>query len=359
MKQKSVSVGLLLPTSTIFPISKTYERGVKDALNEQDIEAEFVKEMIGQGSTKDVDNACSNLLNYHEVDVITGIVSNFVLKNVAVKFESGQVPVIISNLGAHTPDISEMPASVFINSANLWQHAWALGDWGVKQIGPKGMYLSSVYDAGYSFSAMFYAGMQNADPDSSWSYSVTPMPPPKSVSDMSVLFPFMEEYEPDFVFATFCGTETTEFLNEFIKRDWHKRTAVLGLPYLLSPFKPVADELTVYTSALKDNDPTYDPAAVFYQLGYQAGQAIAAAFGNEDGNATGHLQQDASLLSVNNQSAGSVRYIGIIKNTIGTGPGIVERQITGTAWAGGLEHERLTGMLNQVATGWMNPYLCV
>jgi hypothetical protein len=98
----------------------------------------------------------------------------------------------------------------------MWQHAWTLGNWGVKTFGNKGMFIGSVYDAAYSFSQMFYEGMMAADSAAQWSFSIPPNPPAGMLSDMSVIFPFLEKYQPDFVFAALIDTVQHYILTQHI-----------------------------------------------------------------------------------------------------------------------------------------------
>lgn len=355
-------IGLLLPTSTIFPIGKDFEKGLKAALGDAAGSITIVKEFIGSGGTKQTEEAINKLFSYDEVDIITGIVSGKVTEYMAPKFLTYGKPFIVSELGEYLPNMSTLNNYIFVNSHHMWQHAWALGNWGVKTFGNKGMFIGSVYDAAYSFSQMFYEGMMAADPEAQWSFSIPPNPPAGMLSDMSVIFPFLEKYQPDFVFAAFCGTEATLFLNEFIKRGWHKKTKLLGLPFLLAPFMPIEGDITIYTTLPSSSKPEMAAKESFYDLGYRAGNLILDAASDID------IHQGL-LSNANNLAIGGTNYImpandvgdvvTIIENKIGANQPIIEQKTIATTSTFSLKDERLGSLIGEINAGWLNPYLCI
>jgi branched-chain amino acid transport system substrate-binding protein len=364
---ENINIGLLLPSSTIFPIGKDFEKGLKEGLKHNpdiNLEVEITKEFIGQGDVKLTENACNKFFNYDEVDLVTGVVSNLAVNSLSDRFKGQQKPLLINNLGGHVPNISQLNEYVFINSAHLWQQAYTLGYFGVKEFGKKGMFIGSVYDAGYSFSHLFYEGMRAADAQSEWSFSVPPMPSPGELSNMDVIFPFLEQYQPDFIFAAFCGAETTLFLNEFINRGWHHKTKVLGLPYLLAPFAPLNDDITIYTTTAFEDAPEVDPAKAFYYLGQQAGETIAKAAVAAT-NAKGlkdEIDKLNTMFNVSQQvdsSSGAKPHTTILKNDIRAGENTFTTRKLIQCDTFGLDAEKIKLLTQSVSAGWNNPYLCI
>lgn len=93
---KEVSVGVLLPSSSIYPIGKQFEKGLKSELNSlEDVQVEFIPEFTGQGEVKQLENAIEKLKSYHYVDLIAGWVSNKGLMEVAEKVK-GETPYFIN-----------------------------------------------------------------------------------------------------------------------------------------------------------------------------------------------------------------------------------------------------------------------
>lgn len=364
---KKIHIGLLLPSSTILPVSKQFEKGFNSSIEHVDqsiFEIEITKEFIGQGGTTQVENAVNKLFSYDAVDIITGVVSNRVVENIAPKFYNNRKPIILNNLGEHVPNTQKLNPFVFINSIHLWRDAYALGHWGVKTWGKKGMFIASVYDAGYSFSQMFYKGMMAASAQAEWSFSVPPMPPPGSLTDMSVIFPFLEQYQPDFIFAVFCGKENTLFLNEFIKRGWHKKTKILGLPYLLCPFAPLIDDVTVYTTQSVTDETIADPYHFFYQLGNQTGDMIYKAT-NADGESIQqkllNAEQAVSVEGLNFSTFNnfSKDTTTIIRHQIKAGSIDIDKKIVENTSTFTPNSMPMANLNAEISAAWLNPYLCI
>lgn len=364
---EKLHIGLLLPSSTILPVSKQFEKGLKSSLENIDqsiFEIEITKEFIGQGGTNQVENSVNKLFSYDGVDVITGVVSNRVIENIAPKFYNNKKPILLNNLGEHVPNTQKLNPYVFINSMHLWRDAFALGYWGVKTWGNKGMFIASVYDAGYSFSQMFHKGMMAASAYAEWSFSVPPMPPPGSLTDMNIIFPFLEKYQPDFIFGVFCGKENTLFLNEFIKRGWHKKTKILGLPYLLCPFEPLIDDVTVYTTQLTADGSIVDPDQSFYQLGQQTGDMIRTATKADGENIYSKLlnaQQTVSIEGLNFSTYNNFvnDFTTIIQNQISAGEKNFDIKIVENTPTFSPINMSMSILNAEISTAWLNPYLCI
>lgn len=359
---KTIQIGLLLPASTIFPISKVFETGLKNGLGTTIEHVELIREFIGQGSIKQTGDAINKLFNYDDVDIITGILSGKVTESVSQKFLTNKKPFVVSELGEYVPNPSALNNYIFINSHHMWQHAWALGNWGVKTFGKKGMFIGGVYDAAYSFSHMFNEGMMAADGEAEWSFSVPPMPPPGKLSDMSVIFPFLDKCQPDFVFATFCGEETTLFLHEFIKRGWHKKTKLLGLPFLLDPFKPLDDDITIYTTLTDSVNPGITAKESFYSLGYMTGIHLAEAI--ESGDIYKGLLSNQHTLSLGKANfmmnpSEEADSVAIVENTIYAHQTGIKQKTIARASTFSLRDEKLGSFIGELNTGWLNPYLCI
>lgn len=361
---KSVSLGLLLPTSSILPVSKDVEKGIKAGFSKyaSGAELEIVKEFIGQGGSKATEEAVSRFFNYHDVEVVSGVISHKVADDVAELFKKRKIPFIVNDLGGHVPHVDKLNDYTYLNSLHLWRHAWAIGKWGVETFGKKGMYISAVYDSGYSFSHLFHEGMMAADATAEWSFSVCPMPPAGTLSDVSVVFPFMEQYQPDFIFATFCGAETTLFLNECIARGWHKRTNIIGLPFITEPFEPLQDDIVVYSTIASQNNIPIPPSRSFYQLGYETGVLLAKAVGR-GGDLNTQLQLEFKGLRSGTEQETLVNdtayEVIVTRNAIKAGAMEKEEAVITTLPGYNMEFQGMKQLTDSINFGWMNPYLCI
>jgi hypothetical protein len=179
---------------------------------------------------------------------------------------------------------------------------------------------------------------------------------------MSIIFPFIEEYKPDFIFAGFCGAETTLFLNEFIKRGFHHKIKVLGLPYLLAPFAPLDEDITIYTTLPFENAPEISSSKVFYHLGQQTGEAISKAI--VKANSKSELRDQMAALDVffnvgeqkNNDVAATIT---IMQNDIKANETTFNSTKLAQWETFGLNTTQMAPLTAGVGSGWYNPYLCI
>lgn len=358
---KEVSIGVLLPSSSIYPIGKQFEKGLKASLAEiEDVTFELIPEFIGQGELRQLENAIEKLKSYHDVDMIAGWVSNKGLMEVSEKVK-GKLPYFINNLGEHAPNPSKIPENVRLNSINLWQQIWSLGHWAVSDLGKNGMVVGALYDMGYSFSMMLDLGMLAASKESKWSFAVCPMPEQSNLSDPNLVLDHVEREMPDFLFAAFCGEESSLFLNEFIKRGLHSKIPLVGTPYLLESFDDeLKEKLTIYTSLAAQLDLTKngiddnwtEPFGAFYQLGKETGICI-----KEELNGGVQVVEKRGALNLQSSSAGIGNRVFIVENTYTGDKEKMTRKVLKEEKTIDVSNEALTKALSQTEATWLNPYL--
>jgi len=365
---KHINIGVLIPNSSIFPVGKSFEKGLKAGLATcagQGVEVELINEFAGQSGSRLLGDIFDRFFNYHEADIVTGIISSRTAEDMAPKFKDKQKTLIINNVGGQIPNINKLNEYVFINSTHMWRHAWSLGNYGVKIIGKRGMYVGSVYDAGYAFSQMFGMGMTTADSQNEWSFAVGPMPEPGKLTDMETILPNIEAYKPDFIFANFCGTETPLFLNEFIKRGLHKDIKVLGLPYLTSPFYGLDADLSITSTQPYLNQADITADQVFYRLGLQTGEMIAAAapYASDGAELQQRLADLKKCMTVT--PSGELSAYGFDDQVMLTENNVVDNGTRLDIKSIGFyetykpETAALRAMFDEMVFGWINPYLCI
>lgn len=370
---KNISIGLLLPSSTILPVSKDFEQGVKRGLKtlttNGDYAIEFMPEFIAEGSKEKTEAAVNKLLTYYNVDVITGIISNRTLQVLSEKLSKTKTPVIINNIGEHLLDARLLQPNVYINSTHVWQQIWSLGYWGVETIGLKGMFMSGIYDSGYSFSHMLQMGMYAANENAAMPFAVAPVSTPGSLADVASTFQYIDQFNPDFIFATFCGEEASIFLKEYVDRGYHKKIPLLGLPFLLQPFDNEGEEITIYTTVTSNTNINESQLNEFAEmadnpfpyLGYETGLLIQEAVTKTENlkdlkqtiaQTTIHSQRGA--INMSSQQAGDGAKVFLIKNTF-NGKNIKRELVKelNTLYA---NNQSLLEALDIPSSGWYNPY---
>ena len=371
----SVSIGLLLPNSTVTPMGKDFEKGLKKALHDlkDSWEIEIIPEFIAEGSRDKVDQAINKCLGYHDVDVVSGILSNKVVGALSEKMEKSNKAFLFSNIGEYVPDLSLIAPSVYLNSDNSWQHIWALGNWGVRQFGPKGMFVGGLYDAGYSFAMMLQMGMKAASEQAVMPFAVAPVASPGAAADVEAVFQHIENFAPDFVFAAFCGDEATSFLGQYIKRGYHKQIPLLGLPFLIQPFSETSEECVVYSAFTAPGEEQVEPVGArpedfsdkqFFNLGYESGLMLKEALKKssskkiKDALAGVTIRSSRGSLSALAGKQGDGSRVFLVKNKLGQAGGAV-REVLEELDTIFVDDPKLKEVLALPSSGWFNPYPAV
>lgn len=375
-KKRKVVIGLLLPSSSIIPLAKDFEKGVmrglKDLYENDQLEVELVPAFIEQGGKDKTLNAINKLLTYDGADIITGLLSNKSIFEVADRFEKTKIPLLANNLGEHLPDTSKYNVNIFLNSLNLWQQVWSLGYWAVKQFGSKGMFVAGLYDAGYSFSAMLQAGMNAADPEAIMPFAVAPVQGAGQLADVVSVFQHIEHFNPDFIFAAFCGEEASLFLDEYVKRGLHKTKPLIGFPYLLQPFKS-DEEIDIYTTIIAGTELKEEglnqlvelSAYPFPLLGYETGKIIADAFINgncndvRDNLCSSDVASERGNLKIDSVLSGENTKVYLVSNKFKGGTEVISRKVKEELVTVRYTDEKIQALLREFSTGWFNPYLGV
>ncbi|MBS1522307.1 MAG: ABC transporter substrate-binding protein [Bacteroidetes bacterium] len=374
---KKITIGVLLTNSTILPMAANFNSGLKHGLNglssENDIEVEIVPEFIGQGSSAQVESAVNKLIGFNDSNIITGIISNSVSQELADKFAKYKRPVIVNNIGEHLPNPGASNDYVFLNSMHSWQQIWSMGKWAVQTFGKKGMLVSGLYDAGYSFPIMLQKGMEAASEDASLPFAIAPVRQYKGLADVASVIPQLIEQNPDFVFATFCGEEASMFLAEYVKHCLHKKIPLLGLPFLLEPFDSNGESIDIYTSVsayktISDTDAgqlsriSLDP---FRQFGIETGLLIKNAVKS---SANGSLQKVLAGIEVDDvrgkldispRTTGNNSKVFVIKNTYAGDKEEVITQLISEVETIGIDDKVVEEINSQPSSGWSNPYMSI
>ncbi len=224
-------------------MSKKFEKGLCDCLDTYapNLNYKIVPEFVGAGGVKEVTVALNKLTGYHDVDLVTGILANKTINEVAQNFKSN-VRYHFGNLGEQLITMDKVGDNVAIYSQDMWKEIYALGTYAIEHISNKGAFASSMYDTGYCFYQMLDLAAKKADSQNHINLYISPMPEAKELSDVNVVLDDIERDQPDWVFAAYCGTEATAFIEEWVKRGLHNRITLLGLPFLLEKLENVTSE---------------------------------------------------------------------------------------------------------------------
>jgi len=279
---QAATIGLLLPNSSILPIGKDFERGVRSGVTNSQ-EVEYIKEFIGNGGVETTQKAIQKLIGFDDANIIAGVINNRVVAKIADTFEKRNNRLIAGNIGECWPNPPLVNVST--HSLNAWQQVWAMAKWAAKEIGPKGMFACGLYDSGYSFMAAMNEGMLASGIETQLPFVVSPAPgfQDGKIAEVHKVIPSIEKENPDFVFAAFCGEEAKLFLEYFVKSGLSKKIPVLSLPYLLQPAE-LLSTITIYTTSIiegSENDINEVSApgewkSNYFSLGKKVGREIAS-----------------------------------------------------------------------------------
>ena len=364
---QTISIGMMTPTSTIRPMGKDYDRAfrksIESTLKNTDFEVEIFTEMIGQGSVQKIEEALDKFFGFHDVDCVTGIMSQAGIQNLTEKFDKKEKPLVCSNLGEHFPLLDSESKCVFQNSIHLWQQAWNLGYYAGSELGSRGSVIAAVYDSGYAFLPAFQFGLLFANPSAFLDIKLLEMPVGGGLSDVKSIFDTVDWDGSDFVFPLFCGEEATIFLKEFKDRGLNEKTQLLGLPFLLERGTEDLSGISVYTSSESYNEQTPDPYCkdVFAMLGNRAGKAIGKAIIKDNGSPKIETLNQVLRSEGNSlyQLCESPRFLGpihILKNTFGSGDSFSTERLKEQEYNIS-EDNQLNELRRGVNSSWINPYL--
>lgn len=372
MATKKLTVGVLLSNSSILPMAKHFSAGLKNGLKglNQEVELEIVPEFIGQGSRELAEAAITKLVGFDDADIITGIVSNKVGIDLSEKIANIKRPFIMNNIGEHLPDPEKFNDYMFLNSIHTWQQLWSIGQWGVQTFGKKGMYVSGLYDCGYSFQSMLSAGMESAAGGVTMPFAIAPTPNPKETGDIAAVFEHIHIYKPDFILATFCGKEAEIFLTQYVEQGLHKTTPLLGLPFLLEPFT-TSEPVEVYTTLSLNRELKQDQldevsevmANPFTQFGFETGLLIAQAVKDQGGKSLQKAIAEAAIetargrVEIEPRSNAMQSRVYLVKNTFNGIKDEISRQLISELETININHQDVQRINSQTSSFWMNPYL--
>jgi hypothetical protein len=202
-------------------------------------------------------------------------------------------------------------------------------------------------------------------------FAIAPIQNYKSLADVASVIPRIIEFEPDFVFATFCGEEAGIFLSEYVKHGLHKRIPLLGLPFLLESSDSIGETIEFYTTISANREISKDEVEQlsefasnpFSQFGLETGLLIKEAVRKSANNnisrslAEVAIESDRGRVEVMPQQAGKESHIFLIRNSFAGDKNQVSRELITELETIDIQNEVVAELNNQPSSGWVNPYL--
>lgn len=388
MHQKQpVRIGFLTPYSSIYPtMTPSIVNGFYCSMPEQYQNMfQFYPEYIRQGGGNSVKDAVQKLIQFDNVDIISGVISYQKAPEIIPLIEKRKKIGFLFDMGEYLPFIQHLSDYLFFNSFQLWQSEYSLGCWAQKEFGDKGAIIMPLYDAGYHLHSAFRQGTISSGSELI-DYHILPYVEAKSQvkGQLGVFFEKFRKEPPSFIHALFCGTEAIDFLVEF-KQSGLSET----IPLIISAHM-ASDELLeqlgnlhikAFSASMWDfnsqNDlnirfkqqytmQTESKANLFALLGYEMGllfHQLIPDFLKRD--------WDSIIRNIRNETIKSPRgdrnffldsnystpIIDIEKIEIDNNR--VRKIVIGQGRSLKYNHGVFNEIHNECITGWQNPYLCV
>lgn len=383
----TIKIGVLTPYSSIYPyMIPSFVNGFYSAIPEQyQAIFQFIPEYIKQGGNKLVAETTQKLIQFNNVDIVSGMVNFKAISSIVPTIERSKKLAFFFDLGEHIPYFEHKSNLVYLNSFQLWQSEYALGYWAHKKFGDKGAVIMPLYDSGYHLQSAFRQGAISAGSDLI-DYLVLKYLEGKSqvTGQIEDVFNKWLKDPPSYIHALFCGTEAIEFFTEFYKSKLKGKiplivSAHMGSDEILSQLSNLNMEF--YSASMWDynsNDElnkkfkssylnqTGNKANIFSLLGYEMGLSFYPMIPEFQKKDWGAIISHLKTSTVNSPRGKRSFFIDSKYST----PEISIEKIklqTNTVHKLVIEQGRSLAYNNEVfdeihrenVTGWQNPYLCV
>lgn len=205
-------IGVLLPTSETYPrMGDNLLAGMQAFFGAQSqFSPAFVTDEVPYGYSGAAARA-NKLAQDDRVDLVVAGVGSKVAPQLRNVFDESGVPYVISNIGASPIPPADLGKFGLHNSLGLWQSSWATGNWAGKNVGKKGVIVTTLADGGYASTYSFQLGMESVGGQVVDTYYIdlTSMTDGESVIDQ------IAAAKPDFVFAMLSGPAGSDFLSDY------------------------------------------------------------------------------------------------------------------------------------------------
>lgn len=387
LQNQPIKIGFLTPYSSIYPaLTPSIINGFYCSMPEQFQNMfYFYPEYIKQGGGNIVKEAVQKMIQFEDVDIISGLVSYKKVPEVAPLIENRKKVAFFFDMGEYIPYTQHISNHLFFNSFQLWQSEYALGLWAEKEFGDKGSVIMPLYDSGYHLHSAFRQGTISGG-SQLIDYHILPYIEGKSqvVGQLDVFFEKFRKDPPSFIHALFCGTEAIEFLTEFYQSGLAGRIPLIISAHMASEellYVVHNLDMKLYSASLWNYNSQDDLNTRFkqqYTMRTGAKADLFSLLGYEMGMLFYQLipdlikrDWDAVIKNMKNETVKSPRgernffldsnYSTPIINIekIELGNNIVRKMVIGQGRSLKYNHEIFAEIHNECITGWQNPYLCV
>jgi len=383
----SIKIGFLGPYSSIYPsMVPSLISGLFAAIPKQFHDMfQIVPEYVGQGGEKEVVDATNKLLQFHQVDIISGFVSYKVLPAIIPYIESRQKLGFFFDTGEYIPYTHHVSDSIFVNSFQMWQSQFALGSWAQNQFGEKGTVITPVYDGGYHLQSAFRQGAAMAGATEMDFITLDYIPEKSQVnSQIQDVFKEIRKNKSSFIHSLFCGNEALEFYNEYYKSGLHNDIPLIVSAHMASDeiLKHVSNwDFKFYSASMwniyskeqanieflkKVNDFAGQKPDLYTLLGYEAGLLFEKLIPEFEKRNWAEVKRRLKTETIEGPRGKRSFFLDsdyatppIHIERIGYYSGTTTKIVIDQGVAMPYNHETYEKIHQENVSGWQNPYLCI
>ncbi|WP_109435710.1 MULTISPECIES: ABC transporter substrate-binding protein [Aquimarina] len=235
-----IKIGFLTPYSSIYPnffphLATGFYLGLGQKPGRR-ADIELIPEFAGSGGIPSVVEATKKLLNFSNVDIISGMISYRSLPDLIPLIDSRKNAIgFFFDMGEMLPTFDYHSPNIFFNSHQLYQSQYALGYWAQKEYKAPGFIITPIYNSGYQLHTSFQAGVRDAGGNTILQ-AVIPYDNnnPHHLNIEDILEKIRKE-APAYVHALFVGPQGNEFLNLWKSKSWTKDIPLLVAENMLYP----------------------------------------------------------------------------------------------------------------------------
>lgn len=386
--KQTIKVGVLSPQSNISPqypysFMNGFRLGIDQnkAIKKQHIE--IVNEPNGYGTPFISKQNAEKLLYENNVDLMVGILGNEVVGQFEDLFSKKQVPFVVCNAGEYFPikTLRDNPF-LFFNTLNLYQSAYASGQYAASGYGKRGFIVTSLYDCGYDSVYSFIRGVETSE----GLVEETLVMKMNEKDFASKAISRIKELNPDYVYVLLSGDTARDFIVQYQNSNIEKQP-LLTTPFVTdNPNRPMlghyADNLECFApwdksagntenkEFCKKYMETYrNEPDMFATLGFETGLMIYQALANAEGNYSGPaISKSLSALKMNSprgefsvdQATGWTKTpLYRIKMGYNSLSSMTVAEVSDEQQPVHAVHDDFAQLDNSVRSGWLNPYLFV
>ena len=356
--------------------------GLNQDPNRSDIQ--LVPEFAGTGSRKVVIDAAKKLLQFSQVDMLSGMINYKLLPDLVPLMGGMGKMGMFYDLGEMMPLFDNALQNSFFNSHQLYQSEYALGYWAQKEFGDTGMVLTPIYNTGFHLHRGFEFGIGDAGGTQLIQSTIPYNPNDPHHLDIDYAFEMIKKEAPAYVHAIFVGPQGNEFLAKWKSYAWTRDIPLVVAENMLydDMLSDVANlGLEMYGAMLwnersengknqffvkRFRELTGQSANIYALLGYETGllfKEILKPIKKRQWDKINHLLSKTTIegprgpknFTVNGEHA--LPKIDIVK--VNTRATKIQHLIVDQGKHLQLSNPRLKEGIALDNSGWLNPYLCI